>query len=110
MDKIRRIPHEANQPQDAEDGLNVTGTETDTEGHGAPGGDGALNRGPGTGGDFSPPRMPTGGELIDENDVEGHSIDGEGLINRGPGTGGDFSPPRMPTGGELIDDTDLNGR
>ena len=107
MDKIRRIPHEGNQPQEAGDGLDVTGADTDTEGHRVPSGDGALNRGPGTGGDAFPRRPSAGGELIDENDVEGHRA---APFHHGPGTGGDFNPPRMPTGGELIDDTDLNGR
>jgi hypothetical protein len=103
MDKIRRIPHEANQPKD--DGLKIapTDSDTDTEGHRTPSGDEALNRGPGTGGDAVPRRPSAGGELIDENDVEGH-------MNLGPGTGGDFSPPRRPGSGELIDDTDINGR
>jgi hypothetical protein len=105
MDKIRRIPHEGNQPQDADDGLNVT--ESDTEAHRQKSGDSLLNRGPGTGGDAMPRRPSGGGELIDENDVEGH---GQPAIGQGPGTGGDFSPPRRPGSGELIDDTDVTGR
>ena len=104
MDKIRRIPHEGIQPTDSEDGLNVAGTDKDTEGHArnAPG-EGVTHL-PGTGGDFDPARRPGKGELIDENDVEGH------VFNRIPGTGGDFDPTRRPGKGELIDDTDLNGR
>ena len=31
-----------------------------------------LTTNPGTGGDFAPRRPSTGGEFIDENDVEGH--------------------------------------
>ena len=102
MDKIRRIPHEGIQPTDTEDGIN--GADTDTEGHRSP--PSAINRGPGTGGDLT--RRPSGGgELIDENDVEGH---GGSSFHHGPGTGGDFSPPRRPGSGELIDDTDVTGR
>jgi hypothetical protein len=101
MDKIKRIPHEGIQPTDSEDGLNVAPTDTDTEGHRVP--PGVINRGPGTAGDLT--RRPSGGgELIDENDVEGHSF------HQGPGTCGDFSPPHRPGSGELIDDTDVTGR
>jgi hypothetical protein len=107
MDKIRRIPHEGVKPADTEDGLEAT--DTDTEGHRRKSGDGVINRGPGTGGDAFPRRPSGGGELIDENDVEGHGM-GNDVIARGPGTGGDFSPPRRPGSGELIDDTDVTGR
>ena len=33
-----------------------------------------LTVNPGTGGDFAPRRPSTGGEFIDENDVEGHAV------------------------------------
>jgi hypothetical protein len=33
-----------------------------------------LTVNPGTGGDFAPRRPSTGGEFIDENDVEGHVV------------------------------------
>ena len=79
MDIKRRIPHEQAKVND--DGLPVDGAVDDTEAHitwRAP--DGVANQAPddltvnpGTGGDFAPRRPSTGGEFIDENDVEGHS-------------------------------------
>jgi hypothetical protein len=78
------------------------GGPTDTEGHALPDGEGLSL--PGTGGDFSPRRPSSGGELIDDNDVQGHN-----LIDHGPGTGGDFSPRRPSSGGEFVDDNDVEG-
>jgi hypothetical protein len=76
MDHKRRIPHE--QAKVTDDGLPADVTE-DTEAHVSlrtPDGvtpDG-LTVNPGTGGDFAPRRPSTGGEFIDENDVEGHVV------------------------------------
>jgi len=81
MDHKRRIPHE--QAKVTDDGLPADVTE-DTEAHVSwrtPDGvtpDGVAPDGltvnPGTGGDFAPRRPSTGGEFIDENDVEGHVV------------------------------------
>jgi hypothetical protein len=81
MDHKRRIPHE--QAKVTDDGLPADVTE-DTEAHVSlrtPNGvtpDGVAPDGltvnPGTGGDFAPRRPSTGGEFIDENDVEGHIV------------------------------------
>ena len=66
MDSKKRIPHEG--VKNTEDGLPAdSARDADTEGHA----DG-LTVNPGTGGDFSPRHPSTGGEFIDENDVEGH--------------------------------------
>jgi hypothetical protein len=103
MDKKMGRPHEGVSHRNA-DGVDVdANTEpTDTEGHQAP--DSLLPGMPGTGGDFNPRRPSSGGELIDDTDVEGHSIS-----HTGPGTGGDFNPRRPSSGGELIDDNDVEG-
>ena len=76
MDHKRRIPHE--QAKVADDGLPADVVD-DTEAHvslrtpdGAAPEDLTVN--PGTGGDFAPRRPSTGGEFIDENDVEGHAV------------------------------------
>jgi hypothetical protein len=76
MDHKRRIPHE--QAKVADDGLPADVAE-DTEAHiswrtpdGVAPDDLTVN--PGTGGDFAPRRPSTGGEFIDENDVEGHIV------------------------------------
>ena len=66
-----------------------------------------LTVNPGTGGDIAPRRPSTGGEFIDENDVEGHVVT---EFLPGTGTGGDFAPSRRPsTGGEFIDENDVEG-
>ena len=97
MDK-KKFPREGTTPND--DGLPLD----DTEGHRAlqPGTGGDYHKVPGTGGDDLAPRRPSsGGELVDETDVEGHGL---------PGTGGDVYPRRPTSGGELIDDTQAEGR
>jgi hypothetical protein len=101
MDIKRRIPHEG--VKNVDDGLPVDGQPEDTEGHAAD----DLTTNPGTGGDFAPRRPSTGGELIDENDVEGHTAVVDLTTN--PGTGGDFAPRRPSTGGEFIDENDVEG-
>ena len=72
MDVKRRIPHEG--VKNNEDGLPVDGLPEDTEGHisvrNVPE---DLTVNPGTGGDYTPRHPSTGGEFIDENDVEGHA-------------------------------------
>ena len=102
MDVKRKIPHE----QNVDDGLPTDAVVEDTEAHiswrDAPDG---LTVNPGTGGDFAPRRPSTGGEFIDENDVEGHAA-----LTVNPGTGGDFSPRKPSTGGEFIDTTDTEAR
>jgi hypothetical protein len=72
VDVKRRIPHEG--VKNNEDGLSVDGAPVpeDVEGHVALTSD-DLTVNPGTGGDFAPRRPSTGGEFIDENDVEGHT-------------------------------------
>lgn len=105
MDK-KKFPREGAAAND--DGLPAD----DTEGHRSIRPDPALNRtGPGTGGDEIAPRRPSsGGELIDETDVEGHGLPGTGGdLHRRPGTGGDVYPRRPTSGGELIDDTQAEG-
>jgi hypothetical protein len=106
MDIKRRIPHEG--VKNADDGLPVDGLSEDTEGHvrSVVDEDG-LTVNPGTGGDFAPRHPSTGGEFIDENDVEGHVGPVDLTVN--PGTGGDFAPRRPSTGGEFIDENDVEG-
>jgi hypothetical protein len=123
MDVKRKLPHEG--VKNSDDGLdgvkaNVEGGE-DTEGHRVPPGvdpDGVswravpdeLTVNPGTGGDFAPRRPSTGGEFIDENDVEGHrAAPSSDELTVNPGTGGDFAPRRPSTGGEFIDENDVEG-
>jgi len=107
VDVKRRIPHEG--VKNNEDGLPVDGQPEDTEGHVAlravPE---DLTVSPGTGGDYTPRHPSTGGEFIDENDVEGHVVvDG---LTVSPGTGGDYAPRRPTTGGEdFIDENDVEG-
>lgn len=100
MDK-KRFPREGATNDDGppvEDGPPTD----DTEGHRRPSGDQALGRtGPGTGGDAYPRRPSSGGELIDDSDVEGHGL---------PGTGGDALVRRPSSGGELIDETEAERR
>ena len=100
MDKTRRIPHEGvRNPDTGSDGLKLR--DEDTEGHvRQPGED--FTHGPGTGGDLMPRTPASGGEFIDENDVEGH-------LSHGPGTGGDLTPRSPRTGGEFIDENDVEG-
>ena len=104
MDPKRRIPHEQ---ATNDDGLPADAVVEDTEAHVAPDG---LTVNPGTGGDFSPRRPSTGGEFVDENDVEGHvSMPVAADLTVSPGTGGDFSPRKPSTGGEFIDELDVEG-
>ena len=115
MDKKRRIPHE--QAKNNDDGLPADAAVEDTEAHvswRAPDGAKVVNQSPddltvnpGTGGDFAPRHPSTGGEFIDENDVEGHVAAVDLTVN--PGTGGDFAPRRPSTGGEFIDENDVEG-
>jgi hypothetical protein len=75
MDKHAKLPHEGVAP-DTDDGIDDLhrsddGGQTDTEGHRYKAAD-SLSL-PGTGGDFSPRTPSSGGELIDIDDVEGHS-------------------------------------
>ena len=72
MDQKRRIPHEG--VKNNEDGLPADSARNpdDTEGHKVFHSPDGLTVNPGTGGDFSPRHPSTGGEFIDENDVEGH--------------------------------------
>jgi hypothetical protein len=122
MDVKRKLPHEG--VKNSDDGLdgvksNVEGGE-DTEGHRVPPNvapddlkqavPDELTVNPGTGGDFAPRRPSTGGELIDENDVEGHrAAPSSDELTVNPGTGGDFAPRRPSTGGEFIDENDVEG-
>ena len=74
MEIKRRIPHEGVRTSNDDglpDGLRVDGSE-DTEGHLRVTPE-DLTTNPGTGGDLMPRRPSTGGEFIDENDVEGHN-------------------------------------
>jgi hypothetical protein len=111
MDVKRKIPHE--QVKNNDDGLPTDAVVEDTEAHislRAVPEDLTVN--PGTGGDFSPRRPSTGGELIDDNDVEAHvSAPAANVtdLTVNPGTGGDFSPRRPSTGGEFIDEHDVEG-
>ena len=106
MDVKRRIPHEG--VKNNEDGLPVDGQPEDTEGHVSLRSPDGLTVNPGTGGDYTPRHPSTGGEFIDENDVEGHVVVDGLTVN--PGTGGDFSPRRPTTGGEdFIDENDVEG-
>ena len=92
-----RLPREgANLPEDQ-------GGPTDTEGHALPDSEGLSL--PGTGGDFSPRRPSSGGEFVDDNDVQGHDI----TTDLRAGTGGDFSPRRPSSGGEFVDENDVEG-
>ena len=111
MDVKRKLPHE--QAKVTDDGLPADVVE-DTEAHvswRAP--DGVAPEGltvnPGTGGDFAPRRPSTGGELIDENDVEAHVHLTTDDLTVNPDTGGDFAPRRPSTGGEFIDENDVEG-
>ena len=107
MDVKRKIPHEQ---KNVDDGLPTDAVVEDTEAHiswrDAPDG---LTVNPGTGGDFAPRRPSTGGELIDENDVEAHVHVTTDDLTVNPGTGGDFAPRRPSTGGEFIDENDVEG-
>ena len=105
MDVKRKIPHEGVKVTD--DGLPVDGVTEDTEGHVSIRVVDDLTVNPGTGGDIAPRRPSTGGEFIDENDVEGHV--GPDDLTTNPGTGGDFAPRRPSTGGEFIDENDVEG-
>ena len=98
MGKIKKLPREG--VRNADDGLDVTAP--DTEGHMRLDPDGVKLHGPGTGGDLTARRPSSGGEFVDDNDVEGHS-------SHGPGTGGDFTPRRPTSGGEFVDDNDVEG-
>jgi hypothetical protein len=102
MDVKRRLPHEGLKSN--EDGLPDAARVDDTEGHTVVGPDG-LTVSPGTGGDFAPHKPSTGGEFIDENDVEGHAS-----LTMSPGTGGDFMPHKPSTGGEFIDENEADAR
>jgi hypothetical protein len=66
MDK-KKFPREGLKNQD--DGLGQDSTTGDVEGHAR-----FAPQMPGTGGDAVPRQPSSGGELIDENDVEGHHI------------------------------------
>jgi hypothetical protein len=102
MDK-KKLPRE--QLRNSDDGLDEVAPR-DVEGHRVRSADGLTQRGgPGTGGDAFPRRPSSGGELIDDNDVEGHAR----FSPHGPGTGGDAFPRRPSSGGELIDDNDVEG-
>jgi len=103
MDVKRKIPHE--QLRNNDDGLPTDAVVDDTEAHVKLN----LTVNPGTGGDFSPRRPSTGGEFVDENDVEGHVAVTPDDLTVSPGTGGDFSPRRPSTGGEFIDELDVEG-
>ena len=73
MNKKIGRPHEGVRSNDGLDAVGDT-NPTDTEGHNIHGpGTGGDLRGPGTGGDVSPRTPSSGGEFIDDNDVEGHS-------------------------------------
>jgi hypothetical protein len=100
MKKNYKLPREG-VAERRDDGLNVDGSETDTEAHRYKSGDG-VTRLPGTGGDAFPRRPSSGGELT-EDDVEGHGMPGDGITSL-PGTGGDAFPRRPSSGGELTDD------
>ena len=107
MDVKRRIPHEGvKNTDDGLDSLKVDDRSEDTEGHVQWRSPDGLTVNPGTGGDFTPRHPSTGGEFIDENDVEGHSSDS---LTVNPGTGGDFTPRHPSTGGEFIDENDVEG-
>jgi hypothetical protein len=68
VNKFRKLPREgATGRDDVDDDARV---ETDVEGHGAS----AVLRLPGTGGDAFPRRPSSGGELTDEDDVEGYRL------------------------------------
>jgi hypothetical protein len=108
MDKKRRLPRE--QAQNVDDGLPSDAVVDDTEAHVASLVPDELTVNPGTGGDLVPRRPSTGGEFIDENDVEGHAAVVPDQLTVNPGTGGDLTPRRPSTGGELIDQTDVEGR
>jgi hypothetical protein len=103
MDKKTKLPHEGAAHRDDVLEVDDNTEPTDTEGHYKGPGSGDVSL-PGTGGDFSPRTPSSGGEFIDDNDVQGHNI-----IDHGPGTGGDFSPRTPSSGGELIDIDDVEG-
>ena len=107
MDINRRIPHE--QAKVADDGLPTTSTSSRTPRPTFTLTTDDLTVNPGTGGDFAPRRPSTGGELIDENDVEAHVQLTTDDLTVNPGTGGDFAPRRPSTGGEFIDENDVEG-
>ncbi len=106
MKKNYKLPREGIAER-RDDGLNVDGSDTDTEAHRHKSNDG-ISRLPGTGGDAFPRRPSSGGELTDEDDVEAHS-GASPVISRGPGTGGDAFPRRPSSGGELTDEDDVEG-
>ncbi len=94
MRKMNRLPREE---VTTDDGLPVDGlpASNDVEGHRQEAVDSLGPRLPGTGGDDL--RRPSGGgEIGDENDVQGHSLDAN-VGPRLPGTGGDDL--RRPSGG-----------
>jgi hypothetical protein len=69
MDK-KKLPREGATAEDE-----LPAQEPDTEGHRAMRSAEELSRtGPGTGGDAFPRRPSSGGELIDDKDVEGHVL------------------------------------
>jgi hypothetical protein len=97
MGKLNRLPREeaTSESPSASDLTDTSPTDSDVEGHRAPSGERMAPRLPGTGGDY---RRPSGGgELTDEDDVEGHAAS---LHPSLPGTGGDFGPRLPRTGGE----------
>jgi hypothetical protein len=102
MDK-KKFPREGLKNQD--DGLGQDSTTGDVEGHAKNTEDRLAPHGPGTGGDAFPRRPSSGGELIDENDGEGHAR----FAPQMPGTGGDAVPRQPSSGGELIDENDVEG-
>ena len=108
MGKNKKFPREGlrNAP---DDGLDET--TPDTEGHVRLDPDGVKLHGPGTGGD-SLRRPSSGGEFVDDNDVEGHISHGPGTGGdslRRPSSGGELTQRRPSSGGEFVDDNDVEG-
>lgn len=95
MRKLTKLPRE--EATDNDEALPVDG---DVEGHGVSS-DRFAPRLPGTGGDSRAQRRPSsGGELTEEDDVEGH---GGPMLPGLPGTGGDSLLPGLPgTGADSI--------
>lgn len=61
-------------PREGATGEDELARRDDVEGHGPRRVDEFNRTGPGTGGDAIPRRPSSGGELIDDNDVEGHRL------------------------------------
>ena len=106
MKKQNRLPHEeaTGAPGDAQASA-VDGADADVEGHGARSGDGFLPGLPGTGGDELH-RPSSGGEVVGDSDVEGHTMGhtkGERLSPGMPGTGGDHVNPFGQTDGDDVE-------